>query len=47
MLLSNGFEYEGDFNNNIIEGQGKVKYPNGDFYQGNFENGLKCGFGTI
>ena len=27
-------------------GQGKMEFPNGDFYEGEYEDGLKSGKGT-
>jgi hypothetical protein len=37
--------YIGEFTNNQINGKGKLKYRNGFTYIGNFENGMKNGYG--
>ena len=36
-----------DFNNVRPHGQGIIKFSNGDFFRGNFENGLRNGQGTL
>ena len=48
MYYSNGnIIYEGDFVNNKPEGNGKDIYQNGDYYIGQFKNGLRNGIGTM
>ena len=43
-----GASYEGFVNDkNEPHGYGKMMYPNGDMYEGNFENGIKQGTGTM
>ena len=39
--------YEGEIKNNTFNGNGKMKYKNGDIYEGNFENGIKKGNGKM
>ncbi len=34
-----GFIYEGQYKDSKKNGQGKVVFPNGDYYQGNFKSG--------
>ena len=38
-------KYEGDFINDKYEGNGKYIYENGEYYIGEFKNGLKHGKG--
>ena len=39
--------YEGEIKNDSFNGNGKMKYKNGDIYEGNFENGIKKGNGKM
>ena len=39
--------YEGNFENDFFNGEGKYYYCNGDYYIGGFYNGLKDGEGTL
>ena len=39
--------YEGEVKDNTFNGNGKIKYKNGDIYEGNFENGRKNGNGKM
>ena len=39
--------YEGDWVNDDYEGHGKYINKNGDYYEGQFKNGLKNGKGKI
>ena len=45
-LLYRGI-YEGEFTNNILNGQGKITYANGDIYKGEFKNHKLNGQGKI
>ena len=38
--------YEGSFENDTLNGHGKLVHANGDFYDGTWKNGLKHGFGV-
>jgi len=38
--------YEGYWNKNLRNGNGKYTWQNGDFYEGKYFNGLRNGFGT-
>ena len=40
-------KYEGDFINNKYEGNGKYIHENGNYYIGEFKNGLRHGKGII
>ena len=46
MVWKNGYEYDGHFNANKLEGYGKLKCPNEDDYEGDFSNNLFHGNGT-
>jgi hypothetical protein len=37
--------YEGSFSNDTLHGDGKLLHANGDYYEGEWENGLKHGYG--
>jgi hypothetical protein len=39
-------EYTGSWQLSKPHGYGKAVYNNGDVYEGNFEKGERCGFGT-
>ena len=36
MTWKNGNTYTGEFKNDLMHGQGKFDYPDGDFYVGEF-----------
>jgi hypothetical protein len=38
--------YEGTWQSDIIHGEGRYTYSNGDMYQGSFQNGKRHGKGT-
>lgn len=40
MKFFNGDEYEGEFSNNTITGYGKYIWKDGNFFEGNFTNGI-------
>jgi hypothetical protein len=44
---ASGCTYEGEVKGNIMHGNGRYTYPNGDVYEGNFENGKKSGKGSL
>jgi len=37
--------YEGSFRKDALHGEGKLTHANGDYYEGEWENGLKHGYG--
>jgi|LakMenEpi03Aug12_release.lakeMendotaPanAssembly.Ray.scaffolds.fasta_scaffold1167074_1 hypothetical protein len=37
----------GNFNTGYLNGVGGIKYENGDFYYGQFNNGVYDGYGAI
>ncbi|KWS56977.1 peptidase C13 [Pseudomonas amygdali pv. morsprunorum] len=43
--LSDGGRYRGDLVNGVLQGQGRIDYPNGSWYAGQFKNGLRQGQG--
>ena len=43
MTYKNHSVYEGNFVDGKFHGKGKITYPDGDMYQGNFENGYGIG----
>ena len=47
MVKNNGEVYEGDWNENGLNGAGKVKYSNGDTFVGNFKEGKREGPGRM
>lgn len=47
MQFTNGDSYEGNWENDIMQGKGVYISSNGDKYTGNFKDGLKNGFGVI
>lgn len=48
LTYENGkIRYTGYVLNNRMNGQGKLTYPNGDVYEGNFVNGVFNGHGTF
>lgn len=46
-LLMKGLVYEGEFFNNLFNGEGKLTYENGDVFEGQWVNGLKHGYGEL
>lgn len=40
-----GDVYQGSFKEDSLNGQGKLLHANGDYYEGEWENGLKHGYG--
>ena len=38
--LPDGGSYDGDMVDGVIEGKGRMSWPDGSFYQGEFKNGL-------
>mmetsp|Transcript_25876 Transcript_25876/g.43666 ORF Transcript_25876/g.43666 Transcript_25876/m.43666 type:complete len:534 (-) Transcript_25876:631-2232(-) len=46
-LDASGSSYEGQVRGNIMHGEGKYVYPNGDVYEGSFVNGEKSGHGCL
>ena len=42
-----GSKYKGNFVNSTINGDGKLKWSNGDVYLGQFHNGYRHGHGTL
>ena len=47
MVFINGDIYDGDWNNNIINGRGVMIYINGDKYDGEWKNGKREGKGVL
>ena len=45
LTWNNGYEYDGDFNGCSLQGKGKLKNPDGDIYEGDFENNYFHGEG--
>ena len=43
MKYNNGDLYNGEWKNDLKEGEGTIKYNNGDIYDGNWKNDLKEG----
>ena len=39
--------HEGNYNNGIFQGYGKMEYNNSDKYEGNFDKGFRSGFGKM
>lgn len=46
-MFQNGDIYEGHWKEDLFHGKGLYKSMFGDMYQGDFDSGVKCGFGTI
>ncbi|RRV06272.1 peptidase C13 [Pseudomonas sp. v388] len=44
-LLADGGRYRGDLVNGMLQGQGRIDYPNGSWYAGEFERGQRQGRG--
>lgn len=44
---ANGDTYEGDFENGIMQGLGKLVKANGDTYEGSMLGGQKHGYGVM
>ena len=47
MYYSNGDSWEGNWKDNIIDGQATYKYSNGDIFVGLYKNGKKEGPGKM
>jgi len=47
ITLPDGSIYDGELENNLLAGEGKLTYTNGDLYIGHFKNGLFNGNGII
>ena len=47
VYYKNGIKYEGDFKNNVIDGNGKYIWENGSYYIGQWIKGLKHGKGKL
>jgi hypothetical protein len=48
LTTASNIVYEGEFQQGVLEGMGKLKYPNGEEFIGNFDNGQpKSGFGYL
>lgn len=45
-LIFRGFEYIGEFENDTAHGHGRLKYPDGNSYEGSFFYGFPHGIGT-
>lgn len=41
------YTYEGDFKDDMFNGEGTKVFENGRIYQGTFKNGLECGYGEL
>ena len=39
--------YEGDFTNSVIQGHGRMYYENQTVYEGQWQNGMRTGIGTL
>ena len=46
-LAMKGLLYEGEFFNNLFNGEGKITYENGDVFNGHWVDGLKHGYGEL
>lgn len=40
-----GYEYNGEWKNDVPHGKGKEKFENGSYYEGEFFHGVKSGLG--
>jgi len=47
MTFANGAEFTGDFNLDLLDGNGDYKFPDGQLYQGRFKEGLQHGLGCL
>ena len=47
LILSNnlGVHYIGNFRNGLRDGLGRIKFSNGDSYDGEWKDGMRCGNG--
>ncbi len=45
--FANGGVFEGNYQNDLRHGYGKMMWANGDIYEGNYENGYRSGFGKM
>lgn len=46
-VLASGAKYYGPLKNKVLEGLGRLVWPNGDHYEGGFHNGLMSGKGVL
>lgn len=46
IILSDGTHYDGDVDQNMIDGNGKMIFPNQDTYSGSFQEGKRSGMGV-
>ncbi len=46
-FISNRTKFSGNFKDGLLDGNGKILYQDGSFYEGNFLNGLESGTGTL
>ena len=46
-LAMKGLMYEGEFFNDLFNGEGKITYENGDVFNGHWVDGLKHGYGEL
>ena len=46
MDFHTGARSEGQWVNGKLNGKAKMRYPNGDIYEGEWVENLKCGFGS-
>ena len=44
--LEGGLRYQGSMERGLPHGEGKLTWPNGDYYLGNFKYGKRNGFGS-
>ncbi|MEH0155452.1 hypothetical protein V6R21_14995 [Limibacter armeniacum] len=44
---ADGTIYQGRWNNDKMQGRGKITYPDGSSYEGNFLDGIRSGFGIF
>ena len=45
--LQNGAKYSGQSKYGLPSGKGREDFPNGDYYDGNFQNGKRNGYGVL
>ena len=45
MIFKNGIRYDGFFVDGNAQGRGRLVYPEGDFYVGEWDNGKIHGYG--
>ena len=39
--------YRGHFFDDVFQGKGLAKYTNGNVYEGSWQDGKRCGYGTL